>query len=211
MSRQILLTRVARPVTASVLVLGFCSPAAWAGIPACALHLAQPAPGAQLTPAQIAANQSCIAELHQEDAAAGLVEKIWENDKKMLAPEPGTPAAAARAPQAPALPAPPIAALTTGDPRTAPPHGMARVALIMTDGAQVEASLTMPEGGTMDVTKGTTLPDGSVVAEIRPNAVYVRREGHMQRLELDDGSAPAQAASSVQPIFRFPVAAGGTR
>ncbi|WP_161630804.1 MULTISPECIES: type IV pilus biogenesis protein PilP [Asaia] len=78
------------------------------------------------------------------------------------------------------------------------------------------ATLRLPEGGSVDVTRGSLLPDGTSVAAIDGNTVYVRRGHTLMRLPMDNGQsltpvaddrAPTQGQAL--PAGSYPMLGGG--
>lgn len=184
--------------------------AAQARIPACALHLAEPAPGETLSPMQLAANQSCLTELKQEDEATERVAKIYAAESKMVVdPEKvSTGSANATAPARslhPARPDEPASGHQEDQDESS--TSLPRVAQILVDTTTASASLLLADGGSIDVLKGAALPDGTIVASILPDAVFIRRNGKTLRLPFDDGNPHPSTTrnSAVVPHFRFPV------
>ncbi|MFC0512075.1 MULTISPECIES: type IV pilus biogenesis protein PilP [Asaia] len=71
------------------------------------------------------------------------------------------------------------------------------------------ATLRMPDGNTIEVTRGSLLPDGSSVATIEGSAVYIRRGHTLARLPMDGGQAQPQTqanpnSTSASSLFGAP-------
>ncbi|QBL95688.1 hypothetical protein KSAC_35090 (plasmid) [Komagataeibacter saccharivorans] len=66
----------------------------------------------------------------------------------------------------------------------------------MWDGATYSADLIFPDGGSMEVRRGTTLPDGSSVVIVSQGGVYTQADGAIRPLRFESGETPAPTASS---------------
>ncbi|WP_225063068.1 type IV pilus biogenesis protein PilP [Komagataeibacter rhaeticus] len=188
-------------------------PAADIPLPSCALHLAQPPVGGVLTEEQIDTNNACILTMQQETSVAEAAAKIEEanrrasgkQEKASVAAPVAYPAVASRvmAPPQPAMPqhhmdAPTPQAAKAATPVAAPPPPPQPpvVTGIMWDGATYSADLIFPDGGSMEVRRGTTLPDGSSVVIVSQGGVYTQADGTIRPLRFESGETPAPAASS---------------
>ena len=194
------------PCMAAALVMASCS-LAQADVPECAYHLEHAAPGQVLTADQIDANNDCLKELQQESLATELRAKIAESERKMKE-KPATAQASSTSgtlplPGFPTLVPPPSLSepsRKSGPPPYAPP----RIAMIVSDGGKLTATLKMNDGAMLEAGKGTTLPDGAVVISLRSDGVYVRHGQDVIPLSNDDGSSTSAPLATEEAGARFP-------
>lgn len=194
-------------------------------LPACALHLAQPPVGGVLTEEQIDTNNACILTMQQETSVAEAAAKIEDanrrasgkQEKLPTATPVGYPAVASRvmAPPQPAMPqhhadVPAAQAVKPATPSPVvappPPPEPPVVTGIMWDGATYSADLIFPDGGSMEVRRGTTLPDGSSVVIVSQGGVYTQADGAIRPLRFESGEAPAPTVSSTPASHAAPSA-----
>lgn len=196
-------------------------------LPACALHLAESPVGGVLTQAQIDTNNSCITTLQQETAVAETVAKIEEANRRgsgksdrmdaalrgapspagaiMLGSPPALPVPShvetpGTHPNPPSSPAPATPASAAAIPPPAPPPV---VDGIMWDGSAYTAILGFPDGSSMEVRRGTTLPDGATVAIVSQSGVYTE-SNHTIRPLRSAGSETSTPASTPAPTPALP-------
>ena len=193
------------PCMAAAIVVASSS-LAQADVPECAYHLERAAPGQVLTADQIDANNNCLKELQQESLATEFRAKIADSERKMKE----KPPAAQAGPTGGTLPLPGFPTLTPppslsapSQPSGPPPYVPPRIAMIVSDGGKLTATLKMNDGAMLDAVKGTTLPDGAVVISLRPDAVYVRHGKDMIALSNDDGSSVSAPVATEQSASRF--------
>jgi len=151
----------------------------------------EPREGGVLTAEQIAVNASCLQTLSAfEKAAEGRAKIDASEHKQDHAQDPRGGLGL------PNFPAPTSMAL----PNTASAPVQVKAALptiqmiLGDERGHYTATLHMPDGGTLDVSRGTQLPTGEQVAIVTDNAVWLRRDKTLTRLADDDGQ-PSQPAS----------------
>lgn len=180
-------------------------------LPACALHLAEPPVGGVLTQQQIDTNNSCILTLQQDAAVAETAARIEDNNRRASG-KPDRADNALRGYSSATPPvmmgAPPVITTPPQDAKPAVPHSEPTtpsttastpaasasppvVDGIMWDGATYSAIIRFPDGSSMEVRRGTTLPDGATVAIVSRAGVYVDNSGTIRPLRTAGGDIPA--------------------
>ncbi|MFT9089626.1 MAG: type IV pilus biogenesis protein PilP [Gluconacetobacter sp.] len=179
---------------------------AWADMPPCADRMMHAPPGQPLSAEALSVNRSCIGELSIEAAAADLKAHIAEAERKMHE----KPAAATSLMQPPPFA---TGVQTLGAPAAPNPHGtlpthseaaLPRIVMITSDGGHSQAVLRLSDGTTPSVTKGSLLPDGTVVHAVTEYEVVIERGAKLVPLAPDDGTAPlAPATGQARPDSRI--------
>ncbi|MCE2576662.1 type IV pilus biogenesis protein PilP [Komagataeibacter sp. FNDCR2] len=180
-------------------------------LPVCASHLAESPIGGVMTQDQIDANNSCIMTLQQDTAIAEAAAKI-EDANRRAAGKPDKPENPLRAYSSPASP---VIVTPQPSPPPLPPHREEKTAAhsetaplstpatpvmqspplpvvdgIMWDGSTYTAILMFPDGSSMEVKRGTTLPDGSTIAIVAQSGVYTENNNIIRPLRSASGKVP---------------------
>ncbi|MBS1057435.1 type IV pilus biogenesis protein PilP [Gluconobacter kondonii] len=158
----------------------------------CAKHLNEPAAGEVLSMAQIDQNNACLTYLQQAKAASDLTTAIAANERKQNEKQGQAPRAALDTMQGPPLSPPPREAPNEDHPIprsvTKPPTYDAL--LVDPYNHTASAILRFADGSTSEVSKGVTLPDGSVVLAVTSSGVQISSNGIRSRLNAT-GSQPS--------------------
>jgi len=192
-----------------------------AAIPQCASHLQEPGIDGVLSAQQLAMNAACLQALNDFQKAAEAKAKIEEVEShkerggspvstSILPPIlPGYPGVA----MPPVLAPKPLQTTPQTAEKPSPPR-LPVIVMILSDAKdRPTATLRLPEGGSVDVTRGSLLPDGTSVAAIDGDAVYVRRGHTLVRLPMDNGQslisdaddhAPTQGQTTPAGPYRMP-------
>lgn len=196
-----------------ILTLTSTGDVAQAAIPQCATHLQEPGADGIFTPQQLAMNAACIQALADFQKVAEAKAKI--EDVEHRKDKNNDIASARSAPVIPNYPGvalppamlPPVQRSTEARPAdTSPPKAQPAapklpvIVMILSDEKErPTATLRMPDGNSIEVTRGSLLPDGASVAAIEGNAVYVRRGHTLSRLAMDGGQGPTQGQANSNP------------
>lgn len=183
---------------------------AWADMPPCADRMMHAPPGQALSAEALSVNRSCIGELSIEAAAADLKAHIADAERKIHEkPNASAPLTqpAALSPATPALvPVVPVSGPNPqAAPQTQPEAALPRIVMITSDGSRTQAVLRLADGTTPSVTKGSQLPDGTVVRAVTEYGVIIEHGTKLVPLAPDDGTAPlAPATTQARPDSRLP-------
>lgn len=174
----------------------------------CAKHLNEPARGTVLTIEQIDQNNACLTYLGQAKAASDLTTAIAANERKQKnekQTQGEAPRLAIDTMQTPTLVPPPRD--MSGDDRTLPkttPKPPTYDALLVDPyNHTASAIIRFSDSSTAEVSKGVTLPDGSVVLSVSSSGVQVSSNGIRKRL-----NATGDNTSGTQ-IFAIPGSSNG--
>lgn len=193
--------RLFPPAVLVTLVVTCCAPAlaadAPSDVPECAKHLAEPAPGQLMSTDQLDANNACLFAMQQAKAASDLRKSILDNDHGPR--ENASQDIAAGHGQGEFPPGTPLMSVNKPVPSDASaplPPPPPTIDTIMVDGGRATAGLRFADGNTEEVTKGSQLPDGSVIVAIGQHGVLVRHDGATRPLQLT-GDAPSARPAAV--------------
>ncbi|MFC0500496.1 type IV pilus biogenesis protein PilP [Asaia krungthepensis] len=152
-------------------------------------------------------NAACLQALNDFQKAAeakAKIEEVESHKERGGAPVPastfppilpGYPGVA----MPPALASKPIQTPPQMTEKPSPPQ-LPVIVMILSDAQdRPTATLRLPDGGSVDVTRGSLLPDGTSVAAIDGNTVYVRRGHTLVRLPMDNGQSLIPAADERAP------------
>ena len=160
----------------------------------CAKHLNEPAAGEVLSMAQIDQNNACLTYLQQAKAASDLTTAIAANERKQNEKQVQgqAPRAALDTQLAPPLSPPPREGSNDDHPlpKSLPKPPTYDALLVDPYNHTASAILRFADGSTSEVSKGVTLPDGSIVLAVTSSGVQISSNGSRSRLNAT-GSQPS--------------------
>lgn len=183
--------------------------AARAELPPCLAQLEHAPRNGVLSAHQNDINNNCLRELQTASVASDLAAHIAESERKQHAPV-ATSAQSAAPISMGVMPtlgtALPVVPQLAPSPASPPAQAvLPRIVMIVSDGKRYVATLRMPSGGTVDAMTGATLPNGTRIAAVTAENVYIRHDKTLVPLGDDDGTSPAAAPvqDQISPAMPF--------